>query len=67
MPATKNVVIKKSVNPIVLQDGQLQSYSDQIDNLQAQLTSLLAQKNAVLAQLEIVSKEMYDYNVKNYT
>lgn len=65
-PAPKNVVLKKFATTIPINDGTLEAFSNQIDALKLDLTNLLVQKNAILAQLENVSKEMYDYYVKNY-
>ena len=56
--STKNIVIKRRVSNITIQDEQLQTYANQIDDLQNRLT--------LLEELDNISKEMYDYNIINY-
>ena len=64
--STKNIVIKRRVSNITIQDEQLQTYANQIDDLQNRLTSLLIEKTSILEELDNISKEMYDYNIINY-
>lgn len=66
MPASKNIVVRKFAMAVPLNDGTLQSYSDQLDALQLQLNDIQVQRTNLLLQLNTLSKEMYDYYVTNY-